>query len=347
MRIVIPGGTGQVGTVLARAFHGDGHEVVVLGRRPKAVPWRMVQWDPGHPGGWSGEIDGADVVINLAGRSVNCRYTQKNRTEILESRVSAVRAVGEAIRGAKRPPAVWLQASTATIYAHRYDAANDEATGVVGGAEPGAPDTWRFSIDVALAWERALDEAPAPGTRKVKLRSAMVMSPDAGGIFDTLLTLVRRGLGGTAGDGRQYVSWIHEADFIRAVYRLVEREHLDGAVNLASPNPLPNREFMAALRRAWGAPVGLPSTEWMLEIGAIFLRTETELILKSRRVVPGRLLADGFSFRHPEWPSAAGELCERYRSLRNARWRTARCDSPGSMESSAGGCSSTSGPIQP
>jgi uncharacterized protein len=314
MRIVIPGGTGQVGTLLARAFHGDGHEVVVLGRHPKAAPWRVVRWDPGAPGDWTEELEGTDVVINLAGRSVNCRYTQKNRDEILQSRVASVRAVGRAILDAERPPAIWLQASTATIYAHRYDAPNDERSGLIGGSEPGAPFTWRFSIDVATAWERALDEVPTPRTRKVKLRSAVVMSPDRGGIFDTLLTLVRRGLGGTAGDGRQYVSWIHEVDFIRAVSWIIDREHLEGAVNLAAPDPLPNKEFMAALRQAWGMPIGLPATKGMLELGAIFLRTETELILKSRRVVPGRLLEDGFSFRYPEWPPAAKELCDRWKT---------------------------------
>jgi uncharacterized protein len=307
MKIVIPGGSGQVGTLLARAFHGDGHEVVVLSRQPQAAPWRVVRWDSLE------EIDGADVVINLAGRSVNCRYTKKNRDEILQSRVSSVQAVGRAILEAERPPAVWLQASTATLYAHRYDAPNDEKSGLIGGSEPGAPDSWCFSTDVVKAWESAFDEAPAPATRKVKLRSAVVLSPDPGGIFETLLTLVRRGLGGTSGDGRQYVSWIHETDFIRAVYWLIDRPHLEGAVNLAVPNPLPNKEFMSGLRQAWGTSIGLPAAKWMLEIGAFFLRTETELVLKSRRVVPGRLVADRFSFKYPEWTAAAKDLCEQYR----------------------------------
>lgn len=314
-KIVIPGGTGQVGTLLARAFQRDGHEVVVLSRRPKPAPWRVVRWDPADPRGWPEELEGADVVINLAGRSVNCRYTKKNRDEILQSRVSSVQAVGQAIQSAKRPPALWLQMSTATIYAHRYDAANDETSGLIGGSEPGAPDAWRFSIDVATAWERAFDEVPTPGTRKVKLRSAVVLSPDPGGIFETLLTLVRRGLGGTAGDGRQYVSWIHEIDFVRAVHWLIDREHLDGVVNLAAPDPLPNKEFMAVLRQAWGTSIGLPAAKWMLEIGAVLLGTETELILKSRRVVPGRLLADGFAFQYPEWPDAARALCRRRGTL--------------------------------
>lgn len=321
MKIVIPGGTGQVGTILARHLHGHAGEVVVLSRSPRSAgPWRTELWDGGagaSPGLWAREIDGADVVINLAGRSVNCRYNPKHRDEIMRSRVESTRAVGRAIALADRPPRVWLQASTATIYAHRFDAPNDEAAGVIGGDEPDAPARWRFSIEVARAWERACDEAAKPRTRKVLMRSAMVMSPDPGGIFDTLLGLVRRGLGGTCGDGRQYVSWIHENDFVNAVLLLIENEGLAGPVNIASPNPLPNAEFMRDLRRACGggaARIGLPATEWMLAIGAVFLRTETELILKSRRVVPGKLLDAGFAFEHPHWPEAAAELCARRRS---------------------------------
>ncbi len=315
MKIVIPGGSGQVGTILARALQREGHDVVVLSRRAASAPWRVVGWDARTLGPWADEIEGADAVINLAGRNVNCRYTPANRAEIMASRVDSTRVVGKAIARAERPPRVWLQASTATIYAHRLDAPNDEATGIVGGSEAGAPDTWRFSIDVATAWERALDEAQTPRTRRVKLRSAMTMSPDRGGIFDTLLGLVRRGLGGSAAGGRQYISWIHEADFVRAVLWLIEREDVDGAVNLAAPNPLPNAEFMRILREAWGTRVGLPATKWMLEIGARFMRTETELVLKSRRVVPGRLLAEGFTFEFPSWPAAASDLVRRWREL--------------------------------
>lgn len=315
MKFVLAGGSGQVGTLLARAFLRDGHEVVVLGRTPRpggAV--RGVAWDGRADGPWMAELDGADVVINLAGRSVNCRYNAANRREIVDSRVESTLALGRAIRAAARPPRVWLQSGTATLYAHRFDAANDEATGVIGGDEPGVPETWRFSVDVARRWERALaDAAPPAATRTVVLRSAMVMSPDRGGVFDVLLGLVRRGLGGRQGDGRQYVSWIHEDDFIRAVWRLVEDSSFTGPVNLASPGPLPNAAFMAALREAWGMRFGLPAARWMLELGAVFLRTETELVLKSRRVVPGRLLAAGFRFGHPDWPAAARELCGRWR----------------------------------
>jgi uncharacterized protein (TIGR01777 family) len=323
MKIVIPGGTGQVGTLLARAFVADGHEVVVLSRARRDAPWRVVAWDAETVGDWAAEIDGADAVINLAGRSVNCRYTAENRRLIKESRILSTRVVGEAIARAARPPHVWLQASTATIYAHRYDAPNDEATGILGGSEEGAPDTWRFSIGVAKSWEQAANEVSLPHTRTVLLRSAMTMSPDPGGVFATLLGLVRSGLGGASGSGRQYVSWIHDRDFVRAVYWLIERAELAGPVNLASPNPLPNAEFMRTLRTAWGIGFGLPATGWMLEVGAFLLRTETELILKSRRVVPGRLLESGFVFQFPTWAEAAGDLCLRWRELRQGKAREA------------------------
>jgi hypothetical protein len=316
MKIVIPGGSGQVGTLLARALTADGHEIVVLSRTPGDAPWRVVAWDAKTVGDWAAEIDGADVVINLAGRSVNCRYTPQNRRTILESRVDSTATVGAAIARAARPPHTWLQMSTATIYAHRYDAANGETAGVLGGSEAHAPETWRFSIEVATAWERALNAAATPNTRKVAMRSAMVMSPSAGGVFDTLLGLVRHGLGGASGDGRQYVSWIHEQDFVRAVRWLIEHKEMEGAVNLASPNPLPNTAFMRALRQAWGIGAGLPAAAWMLEIGAVLLGTETELILKSRRVIPERLLDAGFRFDFPDWPQAARDLCRRWRSDR-------------------------------
>ena len=292
--------------------------MVVLSRRPQPRSWRVKAWDGVTPDEWAKELDGCDAVINLAGRSVNCRYTAANRRDILDSRVLSTRVVAQAIATAARPPRVWLQASTATIYAHRYDAPNDEASGLVGGVEPGAPSSWKFSIDVARAWEAAFAEAAAPRTRKVALRSAITLSPDPGGIFDTLLGLVRRGLGGSAGDGRQYVSWIHDVDFVAAVRWLLARDDVDGIVNVAAPNPLPNAEFMRVLRDAAGVPFGLPANRLMLEAGAVFMRTETELILKSRRVVPARLLDRGFVFRHPNWHDAAVDLCHRWREMRHS-----------------------------
>jgi uncharacterized protein len=317
MKVLIPGGSGQVGTVLARAFHAAGDNVIVLSRSPVPAPWRVVAWDPSAIGAWADEFNNATAVINLAGRSVNCRYTAANRRAIMESRIASTEAVAAAIARASNPPVAWLQASTATIYSHRFDAANDEATGRIGGAEHDAPASWHFSIEVAQAWEGACSAARVPHTRRVLMRSAMTMSPDRGGIFDTLLALVRRGLGGKASNGRQYISWIHDGDFIRAVRFLIESESVSGPVNLAAPNPVPNAEFMRALRRAWGAPIGLPATRWMLALGAYVMQTETELVLKSRRVIPGKLAALGFNFRFPTWPEAAIDLCARWRDVRD------------------------------
>jgi NAD dependent epimerase/dehydratase family enzyme len=195
----------------------------------------------------------------------------------------------------------------------------DEATGELGGNEPGAPGTWNFSIDVAKAWERVFFAVDTPRTRKIAIRSAMTFSPDPGGVFDTLMGLVRRGLGGPQGPGDQFVSWIHEADFTSAIDFLIAREDWTGMVNLASPNPVRNREFLRILRDACGIPFGLPAPRWLLEIGTFFMQTESELVLKSRRVVPGRLLDAGFAFQFPEWSSAARELVERWRAIRRPR----------------------------
>jgi uncharacterized protein len=310
MKIVIPGGSGQVGQLLARGFLANGHDVVILTRGACAAG-RPVPWDGRTLGAWASEIDGADVVVNLAGRTVNCRYTPENLRQMMDSRVESTKVVGDAIATAARPPRTWLQMSTATIYAHRLDAPNDEATGVIGGSEPGVPAYWAKSVAIARAWERTLSEAATPATRKVALRASMVMSPDRGGIFDVMLGLVQKGLGGRAGSGAQYVSWIHDEDFTRAIDLLIARDDLDGAVNLAGPGPLPYVDFMAAFRAARGVKVGLPAAKWMLEVGAFLMRTDTELVLKSRRVVPGRLLDAGFAFRFPAWPAAAVDLVTR------------------------------------
>ena len=314
MKIVIPGGTGQVGNILARHFHSAGHAVTVLSRqKPASAPWSTVAWDGVNPGPWVSTLEQSDVCINLAGRSVDCRYSPVNRRAIYDSRIQSTLLLQQVIGSLQHPPRVWLNASTATIYRHALDRPMDEESGELGGNEPGAPDTWNFSIDVAKGWEDAFFSAPTPRTRKVALRSAMTFSPDTGGVFDVFLRLVRCGLGGAQGSGSQYVSWIHEADFIGAVRLLIDREDLSGPVNLASPNPLPNREFMRVLREAWGIPFGLPSASWMLEIGTFLLRTESELVLKSRRVVPSYLLAAGFEFQYAEWPLAARELVASWR----------------------------------
>ena len=318
MKVILPGGTGQIGRILARDFLSRGWNVVVFSRHADSISpqsgARLVHWDAKTAGPWSKELDGADLVINLAGRSVDCRYNGKNRLQILNSRVDSTSAIATAIRDASDPPPLWLQSSTATIYSDRYDAPNDDLTGIIGGDEPNVPDSWRFSIDVAKAWENAATEIELPRTRTVLLRSAMVMSPGRAGVFDVLLRLVRLGLGGTNGDGRQYVSWIHDVDFVASIHWLISHPELDGPVNLCSRNPIPNRDFMRILRKAWGMPVGLPATRWMLESGAVFLRSETELLLKSRRVVPTRLVQSGFEFTFPDWRDAAQDLCHRYRA---------------------------------
>ncbi|WP_460937922.1 epimerase [Phycicoccus ginsengisoli] len=317
MKVVIPGGTGQVGGILRRALVARGDEVVVLSRHPGELEpgVRHLGWDGRSLGEWAAEVDGADAVVNLAGRTVSCRYTSENLKQMMDSRVDSTRVVGAAIAQSARPPGVWLQMSTATIYSDRRDAPHDEATGVIGGHEAGVPDYWEFSVRIARCWEAAQLEADLPRTRRVALRAAMVMSPDRGGVFDVLLRMARLGLGGAVAGGGQYVSWIHDHDFARAVELLLDREDLEGPVNLAAPGPLPQRDLMRDLRRAWGRRLGLPATAWIAEIGALVLRTDTELLLlKSRRVVPGRLLDAGFEFEHPRWPEAAEDLVRRVRS---------------------------------
>jgi len=313
MKIVIPGGSGAVGSMLARHFFAQGHRVTVLSRSPQSAPWAVLAWDGRTLGPWVELLEDSDVCINLTGRSVDCRYTPANRKEIHDSRTLSTLVLHDAMRKLARPPRIWLNASTATIYRHSLDRPMDEVNGEYGGNEPGAPETWNFSIKVAKNWESAFFSTPTPRTRKIALRSAITFSPDRGSVFEVLSKLVRLGLGGTNGSGNQMVSWIHEVDFIRAIEWLLQDESLDGAVNLASPHPLPNREFMRMLRRAWGQSIGLPATEWMIEIGSFLMRTESELVLKSRWVVPGRLLEAGFQFHYPDWQDAANELVERWR----------------------------------
>lgn len=316
MTIVLAGGSGQVGQVLARALHHK-HAITILSRSqsnninyPNVT---TVQWDAKNLGAWAEVIDGADVVINLAGKTVNCRYTEANKQEMMASRVDSTRAIGEAIARASRPPALWLQACTATIYKHSVEKANDETTGVISSDADDAHSPWGYSVQIAKAWERTVDEANTPQTRKIKLRSGMIMSPDRGGVFATLLNLVRLGLGGSVAGGKQYISWIHEVDFVSSLIWLIENDTMEGVVNISAPHPLPYGDFMRALRQAWGMPFGLPASAWMLEIGAFVLRTESELVLKSRRVVPARLLEAGFTFAYPHWHEAAEELCARWR----------------------------------
>jgi len=324
-RIVLAGGSGVLGRLLSGALEAKGHELIVLTRFPerhqvgaarranrtpqRGVPTRSdlakyVAWDARTLGSWREELEGAAAVINLTGRSVNCRYNAANRRAILESRVLSTRVLGEAIAACANPPPTWLNASTATIYKHSFDRLMDE-TGEIA-ADKDAKD--EFSVEVAQAWEQALDKAPTPATRKIPLRLSMVFVPERGSVFPVLRRLVRFGLGGSMAGGRQFVAWIHHEDFCRAVVWILEHPELRGPINVVAPNPLTNREMMAVFRKVCGASFGLPAARWMLEIGAFFMRTETELMIKSRRAVPGKLPASGFQFNFATFQSALEEL---------------------------------------
>src|SRR5579863_1201891 len=239
LRIVLPGGSGQLGQVLASFFQDRGHHVTVLTRGPFVAPWQTVHWDGVTIGPWTEQLEGADVCINLAGRSVNCRYHHANRESIYHSRIDTTHLLNQVIANLADPPKIWLNASTATIYRHALDRPMDELTGELGGNEPGAPTKWNFSIRVAKDWEAAFFAIPTPRTRKVAMRSAVVFSPIAGNPFVIYSNLVRLGLGGTQGNGHQFISWIHDLDFARAVEFLIAHDHLEGSINIASPWPLP------------------------------------------------------------------------------------------------------------
>jgi hypothetical protein len=305
-RIILAGGSGFLGQALAEHFLKNKWEVVILTRSPRerADVAREVQWDGCQVGSWQRELEGAAAVINLTGKSVNCRYTARNRKEILESRVLSTRVIGEAIGRCANPPPVWLNAGTATVYKHTFGPAWDET----GEMDPVAEAKDAFSVEVAKAWEAALDAAQTPRTRKVAMRMAMVFGRGRNSVFPVLRRLARFGLGGKMGSGKQFVSWIHVADYCRVVEWLLRHDELAGPVNVTAPGPVPNAEMMRILRKACGVPFGLPATEWMLEVGAFFLRTETELLIKSRRVIPGRLLKSGFGFQFPTIEGAFGDL---------------------------------------
>lgn len=299
--IIIPGGTGYLGRALASSFVERGDAVIILTRSPQPAQRGItfLPWDAQSLGAWQTAIDGASAIINLAGRSVNCRYNSKNRQAIYDSRLHSTRVLGEAIQACSNPPPVWLNASSATIYRYALDRPMDEQTGELGSG---------FSVDVCQRWEESLFSSPTPQTRKIALRAAMVFGSDRGGVMDPFRTLVRFGLAGTIGSGQQFVSWIHLDDFVRSIHWLIEHETIEGPVNLAAPNPRTNADFMRILRLVSRQPTGLPSTRWMLEVGAFVLRTETELLLKSRRVVSTRLLEAGFQFRYPDWYGAAESI---------------------------------------
>lgn len=304
--IVVAGGTGQLGRLLVPYLSGRGWRVTLLTRQEVSVPQaECVRWDGRTRGLWCDALENVHALLNLAGRSVNCRYTAENGRAMMESRVESTRALGEAVAGCNNPPRVWLNSSTATIYRHTYGPPHDEETGAIGST-PEAQDA--LSIAIATAWERAFFGSALPHTRKVALRTAIVLSNDPENVVSVLRRLTRLGLGGRMGSGKQYVSWIHALDFCRAVEFLLRHERLEGPVNLAAPNPVTNAEMMRQFRRVLRVPAGLRASRWMLEVGAVLLRTQTELVLKSRRVTSRRLAEAGFRFRFEHFEEALSYL---------------------------------------
>lgn len=278
-KIVIAGGTGFIGQYLQKKFSGMGYKVMVISRQ---LP--HISWD--HHDEIIQSLEGAELLINLAGKSVDCRYTDKNKKEIVQSRTETTKIVGNALLECQNPPALWINASTATIYRHAEDRPMTEDGGEIGTG---------FSVEVAKKWEESFFSFQLPATRQAALRIAIVIGPD-GGVMIPYKNLVKFGLGGVQGPGNQMFSWIHIEDLFRIILFLKEEKELSGVFNCSSPNPVTNREFMAHLRNSMYKKVGFPTPTWMLEAGALFIGTETELVLKSRWVIPARLEKAGFDF---------------------------------------------------
>jgi uncharacterized protein (TIGR01777 family) len=299
LRIVIAGGNGFLGLALIRHFKLPAEFVILSRKMGEKIPGaKVVWWDGEHSGGWFREIDGADLLLNFSGRTVDCRYTEKNKKEILDSRIKSTSILGEAIKQAAKPPQLWINAGSATLYRDSKDKDMDEFSGEEGTG---------FSVDVCRAWEQSFNNCLTPSTRKIVLRIAMVLGADKG-VVPVLINLAKKGLGGRYGNGTQYMSWIHEKDFVRVVESCIENTSWTGAFNCTAPHPIPNADFMKQIRRAAKINWGLPAAKWMLEIGALFLRTETELVLKSRRVIPARLMKNGFAFEFTTAEAAIADL---------------------------------------
>ena len=300
-KIVLAGGSGYLGTVLADYYRDKTKEIVIFSRSGarNLSGAKVVTWDARKPGDWLKELEGADLLINLCGKNVNCRYNDKNKTEIFRSRLEPTAALGNALAAMADPPKVWINIASATIYRHAEDRPQDEESG-----EPGSG----FSVDVCKAWEESFWKAETPKTKKVLLRVGMVMGR-SDGAFPRLKGLALCGLGGHQGPGTQYISWIHEQDFARCTEWVFNHGKDGGVYNCTAPGAVPNRRFMQLLRKSLGVPGGgLPAPQWLLEWGARLIGTETELVLKSRWVYPGRLLKEGFTFHYPEPEPAIHEI---------------------------------------
>lgn len=299
-KLMIAGGTGFLGSVMVSYFKDTFDEIVLLSRKQKKSQHhcRTAIWDAKTIGPWASELDDASVLINITGRSVDCRYNQKNKDLILNSRVDSTKVLGEAISHCKNPPKVWLNSSTATIYRHSLDKQMDEESGEMGKG---------FSVSVAKAWEKAFFETKTPNTRKIALRTAIVLGKN-GGALQPMIKITKLGLGGKQGSGNQKFSWIHEDDFVQIIDFCIKNETIEGAINVVSPYPSDNKTMMRLLRKTLNVPFGIPSNKTFLEIGAFVINTETELLLKSRNVIPKRLLNAGYTFLYQDLEVALKEL---------------------------------------
>lgn len=297
-RVVIAGGSGFLGLNLARHLAALGHEVVILSRStPPSGPWTHQPWDGRTLGTWAEALDGAGGVVNLAGRTVDCIKTPLHRDQILRSRVESTRVLGAAVRRASSPPRVWAQMSTAHIYGDPEIECDESA-----------PFGYGLAPTVGQAWEEAFDKGCPEGIRRVILRTSFVLG-HSGGALPQLARLARLGLGGTVGTGRQGMSWLHEADMNALFERALTDASMQGAYIASAPEPLPNKAFMAELRRAVRMPIGLPTFAWQVKVGApLVLRTDPELALYGRFVIPRRLMNEGHAFRFPTLRSALADL---------------------------------------
>ena len=290
-KIIIAGGTGFIGDYLSHYFKNNGYEVLIISRQTPHIQWT-------DKVGIANVLEGAECLINMAGKSVDCRYNAANKAEIMRSRIETTKQLGEALQTCKNPPKLWMNSSTATIYRHEEKRANTESTGIIGEG---------FSVNVAQAWEQTFFSFHLPQTRQVALRIAIVLGNE-GGAFVPLKNLVKFGLGGAQGNGQQMFSWLHIEDLKNMLVFIMQNEQLNGAVNCVSPHAIQNKTMMQALRKAMHKPIGLPTPKWLLQLGARLIKTETELVLKSRWIYPETLLKNGFQFQYPTIELALKDL---------------------------------------